>query len=145
MGSSTNMHNKVIPVAAGILMNEAGYVLLNTRPIGKSYAGYWEFPGGKIQPHETPIAALKRELMEEIKIVIKNAQLWKMETFCYPCYATVQLHFFLVNNWQGTPVAQEKQLLSWQNPQNLTISPILEANIALMKDLTPALFNLHRA
>ncbi|QQS16404.1 MAG: 8-oxo-dGTP diphosphatase MutT [Neisseriales bacterium] len=139
------MHNKVIPVAVGILMNEAGHVLLNTRPRGKSFAGYWEFPGGKIQSHETPVAALKRELMEEIGIVIQNAQLWKMETFCYPRHTTVQLYFFLINNWQGTPVAQEKQLLSWQNPQNLTVSPILEANIALMKDLTPGLFKLHRA
>jgi 8-oxo-dGTP diphosphatase len=122
-------------VAVGILINTQGYCLLSTRPEGKSYAGYWEFPGGKIEPHEELFDALKRELKEEINITVSYAKLWLVKQFVYSSVA-VHLHFFLVEYWKGDILAKEGQILSWQNPHSPTVSPILAANLDVLDQLT---------
>ena len=78
-------------VAVGILSREDGALLLTSRPEGKVYAGYWEFPGGKLEPGETVEQALRRELQEELGIVIGSAQVWKVTEHNYP-HALVRLH-----------------------------------------------------
>jgi len=122
-------------IAVGILINTQGYCLLSTRPKGKSYAGYWEFPGGKIESQEEPFDALKRELKEEINVTVSCAKLWLTKSFSYSS-VTVNLYFFLVYRWEGEILAKEGQLLSWQNPCLLTISPILKASLDVLDQLT---------
>lgn len=121
-------------IAVGILINKQGYCLLNTRPEGKAYAGYWEFPGGKIEPPEEPLDALKRELKEEINVTVSCAKLWLTKQFTYSS-VTLNLYFFLIYRWRGEILAKEGQSLSWQNPHALTVSPILEANIDVLDQL----------
>lgn len=121
-------------IAAGILINTQGYCLLSTRPEGKSYAGYWEFPGGKIESQEKPFDALKRELKEEINVTVSCAKLWLTKQSTYSS-VTVNLYFFLVYRWEGEILAKEGQSLSWQNPHLLTVSPILKANLDVLDQL----------
>lgn len=128
------MSATVIHVAAGILLQPDGRFLMTSRPIGKAYAGYWEFPGGKIELGETPLVALKRELSEELGIQITQTDPWIVQTFAYP-HATVRLYFFRVTKWLGTPQPQEGQLLAWQSPKALGISPILPANGPILRGL----------
>ena len=79
-------------MAVGVLIKPSGQFLLTSRPAGKVYEGYWEFPGGKLEAGETVFDALKRELLEELGIVIAAAQPWKVELIDYP-HALVRLHF----------------------------------------------------
>lgn len=109
-------------------------VLLASRPEGKAWAGWWEFPGGKIEMGETPIQALSRELGEELGVQLKVAYPWLVRTFDYP-EKTVKLHFFIVRAWQGDPEGKEGQQLSWQHPESLTIEPILPANAPILNAL----------
>jgi 8-oxo-dGTP diphosphatase len=90
----------VVDVAVGVLMQADGQFLLTSRPEGKVYAGYWEFPGGKLEAGETVEEALRRELQEELGIVIGAAQIWKTQMVDYP-HALVRLHFCKVWDWQG--------------------------------------------
>ncbi len=80
-------------VAVGVLVNDKGEFLLASRPEGKSYPGYWEFPGGKIETCEDAYMVLSRELQEEIDITVTKAQLWLEKSFDYP-HANVTLFFF---------------------------------------------------
>ena len=136
----------IVHVAAAVLMRENGAVLLASRPEGKGWAGWWEFPGGKIEAGETPFQALQRELDEELGIDIAHAYPWLVRTFAYP-EKTVKLHFFIVRAWQGKPTGKEGQNLSWQNPSNLTVAPMLPANAPILEalKLPPiyAISNLH--
>ena len=134
-----------IDVAVAILQrkNAAGQseFLLASRPAGKGWAGWWEFPGGKIEENETPEYALTRELTEELGIRPTQTQPWLKRRFDYPAThdsaaKTVNLHFYFVDAWHGEISARENQLLSWQSPQNITVEPILPANAPIMKALT---------
>ena len=123
-----------IRVAVGVIRCTDGRVLLAQRPAGKAMAGYWEFPGGKIEPGETPRDALARELHEELFIDIGNARPWITRTFHYP-HAVAHLELFRVTEWQGEPHGRENQQLSWQDPYRITIEPLLPANHDIMNAL----------
>jgi 8-oxo-dGTP diphosphatase len=85
----------IVRVAAAVILRADGRVLLAQRPPGKAYAGYWEFPGGKLEPGESPRAALDRELHEELGLRVRRAAPWLVQRFVYP-HAHVELHFFRV-------------------------------------------------
>lgn len=102
-----------VDVAVGVLIDEAGCFLLTSRPAGKVYAGYWEFPGGKLEAGETVEQALRRELHEELGITIGDAQPWQVEIVDYP-HARVRLHFCKVRRWSGEFEMREGQAMSWQ-------------------------------
>jgi len=109
--------------------------MLACRPPGKAYAGYWEFPGGKVEPGESLEAALARELHEELGIVVARACRWITRVFAYE-HATVRLNFFRVFEWQGDPHPHEGQIFSWQLPDKVTVAPLLPANFPIVKALT---------
>lgn len=121
-------------VAAGILINSAGQFLLGSRPVGKPYAGYWEFPGGKLEHGESAHAALVRELNEEMGIQVKAATPWLTQRFDYP-HAQVELRFFKVTAWDGILHGREGQQLAWQSIGQMTVSPILPANGPILRSL----------
>ncbi len=130
----------VTHVAVAVLQNKNGEFLLASRPPNKPWAGWWEFPGGKIELNESAEHALIRELQEELGITPTHIQPWLTRTYDYPAThdsaaKTVKLHFFFVTKWQGDLVGLENQQLSWQNPQNITVSPILPANAPIVKAL----------
>ena len=104
----------VIYAAVAVLQRSDGFVLLAERPKGKPWAGWWEFPGGKIESGESPEQALQREIQEELGIEITAINPWIVRTFSYP-EKTVKLHFFIVTQWQGEPQPVEGQALSWQH------------------------------
>ena len=111
-------------VAVGILVRaDDGALLLSTRPAGKPYAGYWEFPGGKIEAGETVEQALRRELHEELGITIAAAQPWKVTEHDYP-HARVRLHWCKVSDWQGAFEMREGQAMRWQQLP-LDVAPVL--------------------
>ena len=128
------MVNSITHVAAAILRRVDGKVLLAERPLGKPWAGWWEFPGGKIEANETPEQALKREIIEELGIEITKIYPWIIRTFQYP-EKTVKLHFFIVTAWLGEPKSCEGQTLSWQHPAHTTVSPMLPANLPIIASL----------
>lgn len=132
--------------AVGVIQRDNGLVLLAERPVGKPWAGYWEFPGGKIEPNETPEQALKRELLEELGITATILYPWLTRTFDYAAKydaagkletpaKTVKLHFFVVVEWQGKPFGLEKQTISWQNPEKVAVGPMLPANAPIFTAL----------
>jgi 8-oxo-dGTP diphosphatase len=98
----------VVRVAAAVILRGNGDVLLAQRPPGKVYAGYWEFPGGKCEPGETPRAALDRELREELGLAVRDAAPWLTRRYVYP-HAHVELHFFRVFAFDGEPVGHDGQ------------------------------------
>lgn len=110
-------------VAVGILIRQDGALLLSTRPEGKAYAGYWEFPGGKIEAGETVTEALRRELIEELGVTIGEAHEWKVTEHDYP-HALVRLHWCKVFDWSGAFEMREGQQMAWQSFP-LTVSPVL--------------------
>ncbi len=126
---------KIIEVAAAVMQRPNGAFLLAQRPAGKAYEGYWEFPGGKIEPGESPYQALCRELDEELGIAVTTAYPWLLREFTYP-HATVRLHFFRVVAWQGEPHGREAQQLSWQRLSDLSAAPILPANAPILRALS---------
>lgn len=126
---------QIIEVAAAILRRQDGSFLLAKRPVGKAYEGYWEFPGGKIELGETTHQALCRELHEELGITITTAYPWLLREFTYP-HATVRLHFFRVTAWQGEVQGRENQQLSWQKNSQLSVMPLLPANLPILRALS---------
>jgi 8-oxo-dGTP diphosphatase len=113
-------------VAVGILQRRDGRVLFAQRPPGKAYAGYWEFPGGKIEPGESAQDALVRELQEELGVHVTTATAWLTQRHVYP-HAFVELRFFRVTDWQGDVHPQEGQQVAWQVPGAYTVNPMLPA------------------
>jgi 8-oxo-dGTP diphosphatase len=140
------MHSTVeLQVAVGVISRADGHVLLAERPEGKPMAGYWEFPGGKIEPGESPRDALARELHEELSIDINSARPWLTRTFHYP-HATAHLQLFRVDHWHGEPHGREDQRLSWQDPQRITVEPLLPANHDIIAALClPPLYAITQA
>lgn len=110
-------------VAVGILIRDDGALLLSSRPEGKPYAGYWEFPGGKLEAGETVVQALRRELIEELGVTIADADVWKVTEHDYP-HALVRLHWCKVRAWSGDFEMREGQQMAWQTFP-LTVSPVL--------------------
>jgi 8-oxo-dGTP diphosphatase len=128
------LSSPVVRVAAAVLLRPDGSVLLAQRPAGKAYAGYWEFPGGKFEPGETPRAALTRELHEELGIVVRRASPWLIQEFVYP-HAHVELHFFRVFAWDGELVGHDGQAFTWQTPGQYDVTPLLPANTRILAAL----------
>lgn len=132
--SATPSDNSPVNVAVGILLAPDGAVLLAQRPVGKPYAGYWEFPGGKVEQDEPIASALARELQEELGLVVQAAEAWCCIEHVYP-HAHVRLHFYLVREWQGQPQNLEGQSFAWQG--EIEVSPLLPATIPLLQWLEP--------
>lgn len=129
------MNPPAVDVAAGILTRPDGQVLLGQRPGSKVYAGYWEFPGGKVEPGETTHDALVRELREELGVEVRTAYPWLTQTFTYP-HATVRLRFYRVTDWANEPHAKEHQALAWADPARIDLDPMLPANSPILRALT---------
>ncbi len=123
-----------VEVVAAVLTRPDGQVMLASRPADKIYAGYWEFPGGKVEASETLEHALHRELKEELGIAVTRATRWITRLFTYP-HATVRLNFFRVWDWQGTPHPHEGQAFAWDEPAHHSVEPLLPANFPILKAL----------
>lgn len=123
-------HPTLLKVAAAVLIRSDKQFLLTQRPEGKSYAGYWEFPGGKLEEGESVEQALVRELREELGIEVTQCQYWRTLEYDYP-HAFVQLHFCTVTAWDGEPQGCEGQALIWQ-VLPITVEPILPASIPVL-------------
>ena len=121
-------------VAAAVVVRPDGQVLLAQRPAGKAYAGYWEFPGGKLEPGETPAHALARELAEELGLAVRRAVPWLVQEYVYP-HAHVELNFFRVFEWDGEPHGHDGQAFAWQTPGAFDVAPLLPANTRIMRAL----------
>jgi 8-oxo-dGTP diphosphatase len=124
----------VIEVAAAVIQRADGAFLLAQRPAGKVYAGYWEFPGGKVEPGEPPDRALARELHEELGIDIGRAYPWITRVFTYP-HGTVRLNFLRVFEWKGEPHPREDQAIAWQSAGAPMAAPMLPANAPVLASL----------
>jgi 8-oxo-dGTP diphosphatase len=124
----------IVEVAAAIIQRGDGSFLLARRPEGKAYAGYWEFPGGKVERGETVAGALVRELREELGIEAVGSAPWITRVFVYP-HATVRLNFRRVTAWSGTPHPQEGQTIAWQRLDAPLAAPMLPANAPVLAAL----------
>ena len=128
---SVQSERTLTDVAVGILMRQSdGAFLLTSRPSGKPYADFWEFPGGKLEAGETVLGALGRELQEEIGIRVQKATLWKQEVFDYP-HALVRLHFCQVTEWLGEIEMREKQQFNWSKLP-VQVGPILPGTLPVL-------------
>jgi 8-oxo-dGTP diphosphatase len=121
---------RVVEVAVGVLIRPDAQFLLTSRPAGKVYEGYWEFPGGKIEAGETVEQALRRELQEEIGVTIGSAQPWRIELVDYP-HALVRLNFCKVYDWQGALVMKEGQRYAWQ-ALPVQVQPVLPGTVPVL-------------
>ena len=121
----------LVQVAVGVLVRDDQAFLLTSRPEGKAYAGYWEFPGGKLEAGETVEQALRRELQEEIGITIQNCLLWKTERIDYP-HALVQLNFCKVTQWTGELQMLESQSFAWQQLP-VMVKPVLPGTLPVLQ------------
>ena len=119
-----------VDVAVGVLLRDDGAFLLTSRPVGKAYAGYWEFPGGKLESGETVEQALRRELQEEIGITITSAEPWRVEMVDYP-HALVRLNFCKVHAWVGELVMREAQHYAWQQLP-VEVHPVLPGTLPVL-------------
>ena len=120
-----------VQVAVGVLIQSNGAFLLTSRPAGKPYAGYWEFPGGKVEQGESTYDALCRELREEIGIEVRSATPWKVEVIDYP-HALVRLHFFKVTAWDGALQMREAQSAQWETLP-VKVQPVLPGTIPVLE------------
>jgi len=123
-----------LEVAAAVIQRADGAFLLAQRPPGKVYAGYWEFPGGKIEPGEAAERALARELREELGIEACTSFPWLTREYTYP-HASVRLNFFRVTAWKGDPHPKEQQAIAWQRFDAPLAAPMLPANAPVLAAL----------
>lgn len=128
MATEARKHTEV---AVGVLIRPDGALLLSTRPEGKPYAGYWEFPGGKLEAGETVEQALRRELIEELGVTIGPAQVWKVTEHDYP-HALVRLHWCKVHAWTGEFEMREGQQMAWQQLP-LDVRPVLPGAVPVLE------------
>jgi 8-oxo-dGTP diphosphatase len=126
--------SSIVRVAAAVILRPDGRVLLAQRPPGKPYEGYWEFPGGKLEPGETPAHALARELHEELGLSVRRTAPWIVQEFVY-AHAHVELHFFRVFDWDGEPHGHDGQAFAWQTPGAFDVAPLLPANTRVLAAL----------
>jgi 8-oxo-dGTP diphosphatase len=124
---------KTVLVVAAALIDDEGRVLIGQRPEGKSMAGLWEFPGGKVEPGETPEAALIRELEEELGIEVKKACLAPF-VFASETYEDFHLlmPLYLIRRWTGEPEAREHAALKWVKPRQMSEYPMPPADAPLV-------------
>ena len=125
---------KITEVAAAVIERPDGSFLLGQRAADTFYAGYWEFPGGKVEPGETAHHALIRELNEELGITVHRADPWLLREHEYE-HAHVRLNFFRVRHWSGELHDHVHSALSWQQPGATTVSPMLPANAPVLSAL----------
>ena len=118
------MHDRIIDVAVGVILRPDGTVLLGNRPADKPWPGWWELPGGKLEPGETVMQALVRELREEIGITVTVAYPWVTYVHKYPT-TTVRLAFCRVTGWEGEPKSLENQALRWVDIKTAHLTPQL--------------------
>lgn len=130
---------KIINVAAAVIERPDGCFLLGQRAPDTFYPGYWEFPGGKIEPGETPHTALVRELREELGIEVLRADPWLHREHVYE-HAHVRLNFFRVRSWHGELHDHVHSALAWQQPDGLSVAPMLPANAPVLTALALADF-----
>src|ERR1700704_5554503 len=133
------MGSGLLLVTACALVDADGRVLLAKRPPGRPLAGLWEFPGGKVQPGETPEAALIRELAEELGIDVEASCL---APFTFASYAYPEFHLlmplYVCRKWSGIVTAQEGQRLAWVRPAQLAdykMPPADKPLVAMLRDL----------
>ena len=124
----------ITEVAVGVLFQSNGDFLMTSRPSGKVYAGYWEFPGGKIEAGESVDQALRRELNEELGIKIGEVQSWRVGLIDYP-HALVRLHFCKVFDWEGELQMREMQDYSWQKLP-VEVHPVLAGTLPVLQWLS---------
>jgi 8-oxo-dGTP diphosphatase len=122
-----------VEVAVGVLIAADQRFLLTSRPSGKPYAGYWEFPGGKVEAGESIEQALTRELHEELGITIAPDRIerWHIELVDYP-HALVRLNFCKVFGWHGAFEMREGQQMAWQTLP-VDVSPVLPGTIPVLR------------
>jgi len=120
----------IVDVAVGVLIDARGHFLLTSRPSGKVYAGWWEFPGGKLERGESVVAALARELHEELGIDVVDATPWQMTRMDY-AHARVRLHFCKVTAWRGELQMREGQAMAWQTLP-VTVAPVLPGTLPVI-------------
>jgi 8-oxo-dGTP diphosphatase len=120
----------MVDVAVGVLLAPNGDFLLTSRPAGKVYAGYWEFPGGKLEAGESVEQALRRELLEEIGIEIDAVEPWKTEVIDYP-HALVRLNFCKVRSWRGALEMREAQTYVWSTLP-VAATPVLPGTLPVL-------------
>ena len=125
---------KTLIVVAAALVDRDGRLLVQQRPEGKPMAGLWEFPGGKIEPGETPEQALSRELCEELGIRPVTIAFFREKAHSYE-HLSVRLHFFHVRAFDGEPLPLEGQDMEWLTPEEGRTRPFLEAD----RDIVDAL------
>ncbi len=126
------MHNG-IDVVAGIIWRGGEYLAVR-RPPGKPMAGFWEFPGGKVEPGETLEQALVRELDEELGIRVQECAFWQSVEHAYP-HLLVRLHFFHVREMDGEPRSREGHELAWVTPEGGGDLGFLEADAGIVEEL----------
>ena len=119
-----------VPVATGIIEDVSGRLLVSLRPEGKPWPGFWEFPGGKVDPGETPEQALVRELWEELGITVTAPEPFRVLEYTYP-ERTVRLHFYRVRHWTGTAHGREGQEVRWLYPWEIPALECLPANLCM--------------
>lgn len=130
--------SRLVLVVAAALVDAHGRVLIAQRPAGKSLAGLWEFPGGKVEPGESPEAALIRELGEELAVVVEPDAL---DPYAFASHAYADFHLlmplYMARRWRGAPIAKEHAALAWAAPHELRAyamppadAPLVEALIA---------------
>ena len=124
---------RLVLVVACALIDPDGRVLIAQRPPQKAMAGLWEFPGGKIEPGESPESALIRELAEELGITVKDACLAPF-TFASHAYADFHLlmPLYVCRRWDGEPMAREHSALKWVRPRELTQYAMPPADLPLI-------------
>ncbi len=128
------MTARITDVAVAVFIKPDGSFLLSSRPAGKPYPGYWEFPGGKIESGESVLHALKRELMEELNVAITAATPWITFMMFYT-HATVRLHCWRVSQWHGEMKGMEGQRFEWQRLGKITVTPALPGCAPILKAL----------
>jgi 8-oxo-dGTP diphosphatase len=123
-------HRKTVDVAVGILINAHHQFLLTSRPPGKVYEAYWEFPGGKLEADETVAQALTRELEEELGLQIEDVQIWRQQWVDYP-HALVRLNFCKIHKWHGNLEMREGQHFAWQSLP-VEVTPVLPGTVPVL-------------
>jgi 8-oxo-dGTP diphosphatase len=134
----------VVDVAVGVLRAPDGRVLLAERKAGKDAAGFWELPGGQVDPGESPVQAAARELLEEVGVHALDLAPWRVYEHDFPA-KRVRLHWFQVRRWSGEPKGREGQRVAWVDPTQPTVGPLLPSNeLALATLALPQLVGVAR-